>query len=301
MIQYVVDGLVNGSIIALGAVGLSITYNVLRFANFAQGEILAIGAYISMAFIVLMGVGIGSIGPVSFGWPLIASIILSVLVTSVVVLSVDWLLFRILRQRSASRITFIIAAFGLSLIVRNVITLIAGADQMFLSFYIPKAIPILDTFKVVPDDILILIITAICVVSLHTFLSITTVGKKMRAVAENPVLAMVNGINVKSVIRWSWIIGASLSAIAGTLHAHVTQLDPEMGFELILPMFAALIVGGVTNVYGAVLGGFLIGLTEAFAVAIDLSAYRGGIAFLIMIVVLIVRPQGILGEKERDD
>ena len=301
MIQYVVDGLVNGSIIALGAVGLSITYNVLRFANFAQGEILAIGAYISMAFIVLMGVGIGSIGPVSFGWPLIASIILSVLVTSVVVLSIDWLLFRILRQRSASRITFIIAAFGLSLIVRNVITLIAGADQMFLSFYIPKAIPILDTFKVVPDDILILIITAICVVSLHTFLSITTVGKKMRAVAENPVLAMVNGINVKSVIRWSWIIGASLSAIAGTLHAHVTQLDPEMGFELILPMFAALIVGGVTNVYGAVLGGFLIGLTEAFAVAIDLSAYRGGIAFLIMIVVLILRPQGILGEKERDD
>ena len=301
MIQYVLDGLVNGSIIALGAVGLSITYNVLRFANFAQGEILAIGAYISMAFIVLMGVGIGSIGPVSFGWPLIASIILSVLVTSVVVLSIDWLLFRILRQRSASRITFIIAAFGLSLIVRNVITLIAGADQMFLSFYIPKAIPILDTFKVVPDDILILIITAICVVSLHTFLSITTVGKKMRAVAENPVLAMVNGINVKSVIRWSWIIGASLSAIAGTLHAHVTQLDPEMGFELILPMFAALIVGGVTNVYGAVLGGFLIGLTEAFAVAIDLSAYRGGIAFLIMIVVLIVRPQGILGEKERDD
>jgi branched-chain amino acid transport system permease protein len=301
MMQYVLDGLVNGSIIALGAVGLSITYNVLRFANFAQGEILAIGAYISMAFIVLMGVGIGSIGPVSFGWPLIASIILSVLVTSVVVLSIDWLLFRILRQRSASRITFIIAAFGLSLIVRNVITLIAGADQMFLSFYIPKAIPILDTFKVVPDDILILIITAICVVSLHTFLSITTVGKKMRAVAENPVLAMVNGINVKSVIRWSWIIGASLSAIAGTLHAHVTQLDPEMGFELILPMFAALIVGGVTNVYGAVLGGFLIGLTEAFAVAIDLSAYRGGIAFLIMIVVLIVRPQGILGEKERDD
>ena len=301
MIQYVVDGLVNGSIIALGAVGLSITYNVLRFANFAQGEILAIGAYISMAFIVLMGVGIGSIGPVSFGWPLIASIILSVLVTSVVVLVIDWLLFRILRQRSASRITFIIAAFGLSLIVRNVITLIAGADQMFLSFYIPKAIPILDTFKVVPDDILILIVTAICVVSLHTFLSITTVGKKMRAVAENPVLAMVNGINVKSVIRWSWIIGASLSAIAGTLHAHVTQLDPEMGFELILPMFAALIVGGVTNVYGAVLGGFLIGLTEAFAVAIDLSAYRGGIAFLIMIVVLIVSPQGILGEKERDD
>ena len=301
MIQYVVDGLVNGSIIALGAVGLSITYNVLRFANFAQGEILAIGAYMSMALIVLMGVGIGSIGPVSFGWPLLVSIGFSIVLTSVTVLAVDWMLFRVLRRRSASRITFIIAAFGLSLIFRNIITLVAGADQMFLSFYIPKAIPVIGNFKVVPDDVVVLIITAICVVVLHSFLTSTTVGKKMRAVAENPVLAMVNGINVKSVIRWSWVIGASLSAIAGTLHAHVTQLDPEMGFELILPMFAALIVGGVTNVYGAVLGGFLIGLTEAFAVSMDLSAYRGAIAFLIMIVVLILRPQGILGEKERDD
>ena len=294
MIQYVVDGLVNGSIIALGAVGLSITYNVLRFANFAQGEILAIGAYMSMALIVLMGVGIGSIGPVSFGWPLLVSIAFSIVLTSVTVLAVDWMLFRVLRRRSASRITFIIAAFGLSLIIRNVITLVAGADQMFLSFYIPKAIPVFGDFKVVPDDVVVLIITAICVVALHSFLTSTTV-------AENPVLAMVNGINVKSVIRWSWVIGASLSAIAGTLHAHVTQLDPEMGFELILPMFAALIVGGVTNVYGAVLGGFLIGLTEAFAVSMDLSAYRGAIAFSIMIVVLILRPQGIMGEKERDD
>ena len=301
MIQYFIDGLVSGSIIALGAVGLSIAYNVLRFANFAQGEILAIGAYISMAFIVLMGAGIGSIGPISFGWPLLGSIVFSIAVTSVIVLVVDSVLFRVLRERAASRITFIIAAFGLSLIIRNVITLVAGADQMFLSFYIPRAIPMFGDIKVVPDDIVILVITAICVVSLHSFLSITTMGKKMRAVAENPILAMVNGINVKSVIRWSWVIGASLSAIAGTLHAHVTQLDPEMGFELILPLFAALIVGGVTNVYGAVLGGFLIGLTEAFAVAADLSAYRGAISFLIMIVVLIVRPQGIIGEKERDD
>ena len=300
MIQFLIDGLVNGSIIALGAIGLSITYNVLRFANFAQGEVLAVGAYVSLALVTLMGVGVGRLGPISFGWPLLTSIVFSMVVTSLLILFVDWTLFRVLRQKQASRITFIIAAFGLSLMVRNMITLIAGGDQLFLSFYIPRAIKIVEGVKILPDDLLILFITLICVICLHTFLSRSTMGKKMRAVAENPALAMVNGINVESVFKWSWIIGASMAAVAGTLHAHITQLDPEMGFELILPMFAALIVGGVTNVYGAVLGGLLIGLSESFAVAGGLSAYRGAISFMILIIVIVFRPEGLIGEKERD-
>ena len=301
MIQFLIDGLVNGSIIALGAVGLSITYNVLRFANFAQGEVLAVGAYVSLALVSLMGIGIGRLGPISLGWPLLGSMVFSMLVTCLLVLGVDWILFRILRQKQASRITFIIAAFGVSMMVRNVITLIAGGDQLFYSFYIPKAIKIMEGVKILPDDLLILFITLISVISLHVFLNRSTMGKKMRAVAENPALAMVSGINVERVFKWSWILGASLAAVAGTLHAHITQLDPEMGFELILPMFAALIVGGVTNVYGAVLGGLLIGLSESFAVAGGGAAYRGAISFMILILVLVFRPQGILGEKERDD
>ncbi|MAZ75000.1 MAG: branched-chain amino acid ABC transporter permease [Deltaproteobacteria bacterium] len=301
MIQFLIDGLVNGSIIALGAVGLSITYNVLRFANFAQGEVLAVGAYVSLALVSLMGVGIGRLGPISLGWPLLGSMVFSMLVTCLLVLGVDWILFRILRQKQASRITFIIAAFGVSMMVRNVITLIAGGDQLFYSFYIPKAIKIMEGVKILPDDLLILFITLISVISLHVFLNRSTMGKKMRAVAENPALAMVSGINVERVFKWSWILGASLAAVAGTLHAHITQLDPEMGFELILPMFAALVVGGVTSVYGAVLGGLLIGLSESFAVAGGGAAYRGAISFMILILVLVFRPQGILGEKERDD
>jgi branched-chain amino acid transport system permease protein len=301
MIQFLIDGLVNGSIIALGAVGLSITYNVLRFANFAQGEVLAVGAYVSLALVSLMGVGIGRLGPISLGWPLLGSMVFSMLVTCLLVLGVDWVLFRVLRQKQASRITFIIAAFGVSMMVRNVITLIAGGDQLFYSFYIPKAIKIMEGVKILPDDLLILFITLISVISLHVFLNRSTMGKKMRAVAENPALAMVSGINVERVFKWSWILGASLAAVAGTLHAHITQLDPEMGFELILPMFAALVVGGVTSVYGAVLGGLLIGLSESFAVAGGGAAYRGAISFMILILVLVFRPQGILGEKERDD
>ena len=300
MIQFLIDGLINGAIIALGAVGLSISYNVMRFANFAQGEVMAVGAYISLAFVAMMGLGIGRIGPVSFGWPLLVSMMFSILITAIVVLVTDQLVFRMLREKESSRITFIIVAFGLSLIARNVITLIAGGDQQFLSFYIPRAVEVFEGVKIVPDDMLILLITVLCVIGLHTFLNQTLMGKKMRSVAENPSLARVIGINVDHVIKGSWVLGASLAAISGTLHAHITQLDPEMGFELILSMFAALIVGGVSSLYGAVLGGLLIGISEALAVAVGWSSYRGAVSFLILILVLVLRPEGILGEKERD-
>ena len=300
MIQFLIDGLVNGSIIALGAVGLSISYNVMRFANFAQGEVMAVGAYVSLGVLALMGLGIGKMGPVSFGWPLLVSMFFSIMMTSIVVLITDLLVFRILRDKDSSRITFIIVAFGISLIARNVIHLAAGGDQQFYSFYIPRAVQVFEGLKIVPDDMLILLIMVLCVVLMHTFLNRTLMGKKMRSVAENPSLARVIGINVDQVIRGSWILGASLAAVSGTLHAHITQLDPEMGFELILPMFAALIVGGVTSIYGAVLGGLFIGMSEAIAVAIGWSSYRGAVSFLILILVLILRPHGILGEKERD-
>jgi len=300
MIQFLIDGLVNGAIISLGAVGLSISYNVMRFANFAQGEVMAVGAYVSLAVLAMMGLGIGRMGPVSFGWPMLVSIFFSIMITSIVILITDLLVFRILREKNSSRITFIIVAFGISLIARNVITLVAGGDQQFYSFYIPRAVQIFEGVKIVPDDMVILLITLFCVVMLHTFLTRTLMGKKMRSVSENPSLARVIGINVDHVIRGSWILGASLAAVSGTLHAHITQLDPEMGFELILPMFAALIVGGTTSIYGAVLGGLLIGISEAIAVAIGWSSYRGAVSFLILILVLILRPHGILGEKERD-
>ena len=126
MIQFLIDGLVNGSIIALGAVGLSISYNVMRFANFAQGEVMAVGAYVSLGVLALMGLGIGKMGPVSFGWPLLVSILFSIMMTSIVVLITDLLVFRRLRDKDSSRITFIIVAFLISLISMNVIHLAAG-------------------------------------------------------------------------------------------------------------------------------------------------------------------------------
>ena len=298
MIQFFADGIVLAAIIALGAIGLSMIYNILRFANFAQGEIVSAGAYFSLAFVALLGAGVGTMGPLAFGWPLLVSIGFAMVVTSLMVLVVDWLLFRQLRDKHASRITLIMAAFGVSLMGRNIITLIAGGNPINFTFYIPRAVEILPGMRMVPDDLAIIFIAVLSVLALYLFLSRTMMGKWMRATAENPTLAQVNGIDTRVVIRWTWIVGTSLATIAGTLQGHIVELRPEMGFNLLLPMFAALILGGVGNVYGTVLGALVIGLSQALAVAFGLSAYREAVSFLLMLSILLVRPQGLLGERE---
>lgn len=296
--QYVADGVLSAALIALGALGLSMTYNVLRFANFAHGEILSVGSYFSLAAVTVVGAGVGAMGPIKFGWPLLMAIPISVLCTSLVVLAVDALVFRPLRDKQASRITLIMAAFGLSLIGRNMIHLVAGGDPQYFSFYIPKAVEILPGVRMVPDDIAIIGLAVISVIGLHLFLSRTNMGRMMRATAENPTLARINGIDIRAVIRLAWILGTSLAVIAGTLQGHILQVKAEMGFDLLLPMFAALILGGVGNLYGTVLGALVIGLVEAFAVAFGFSAYRAAFSFMVMIAVLLVRPQGLMGERE---
>ena len=298
MIQYIADGIVNAALIALGAIGLSMTYNVLRFANFAQGEILTAGAYFTLLVVTVLGAGIGTMGPIAFGWPLLVSIVAAIALTGAVVLVVDVLLFAPLRGRNASRITLIMAAFGVSLMGRNLVMLMTGGEPFYYDFYIPRAFALFPGFEVVPDDLAIIAIAGLAFVLLFVLVNRTSMGRQMRAVAENPTLARVSGIDVRAVIRWTWLVGAALATVAGALLGHNTQLRPEMGFDLLLPMFAALILGGATNLYGTILGAFVIGLTEALAVAAGLSGYRAAVTFAVIVLFLILRPQGLLGERE---
>ena len=297
MRQFALNGLVLASVIVLGAVGLSMIYNILRFANFAHGEVVAVGAYFSLAIVTLIGAGVGSIGPIAFGWPLLVSLPISILITAAIILVVDALVFRQLRNKNATRITLIMAAFGLSLMGRSLITLIAGGDPKYYEFSIRKVFELFPGAKISPDELVVMGIAAAAVVALYFYLSRTIMGKSMRAVAENPVLARINGIDTRQVIRWTWIIGTAFATVAGTLLGHIEQLRPEMGFDLLLFMFAALILGGVGNVYGTVLGAILIGLIDSLSVAIGLSSYRAAVVFMVIMVILLVRPQGLLGEK----
>jgi branched-chain amino acid transport system permease protein len=295
IVQVLVDGVVAASFITLGVVGLSMIYNILNFPTFAQGDHIATGAYLALGLVALMGTA-GSIAGLSFGWPLILALIGAAVLNGVVALALDKAIFAQLRRQNASRISLIMASFGVALMLRHLIIVFAGHEPQYFSFAIQPALDF-GGVRITRNELVSVVVTTVMVIGLHLFLSRTWLGKSMRAVAENPALARVNGIDVNRVILWTWVIGAGLAAVAGVLLGIVVQIHPFMGFELLLPMFAALIVGGMTSIYGAVLGALLIGLAEGITVQYLVPEYRQAVSFIVVIVVLMVRPNGILGEK----
>lgn len=295
MMQVLVDGVVAASFITLGVIGLSMVYNILNFPTFAQGDHIATGAYLALAVLALMGTA-GSIFGLAFGWPLILALVCATALNAVVALALDRAIFSRLRLQNASRISLIMASFGVALMLRHLIVVFAGHDPKYYTFAIEPALN-LGGVRITRNELVSVGVTVVMVLGLHLFLSRTWLGKSMRAVAENPSLARVNGIDVGRVIRWTWVIGAALAAVAGVLLGLVVQIHPFMGFELLLPMFAALIVGGMTNIYGAVLGALLIGLAEGLTVQYLAPEYRQAVSFIAVFIVLTLRPNGILGEK----
>ncbi len=292
MLQALADGILSGSIIALGAVGLTLTMGILRFANFAHAELVTWGAYMALAVLGLTGAFLGPIGPFSFGIPLILATLVAVALTSLLALAIDWLVYRPLRNQT-NHLTLVFGSFGVSLLVRMVILLLFGGAAQYYSRTLQIAVPVMPGMRILPDQIFTLIITATIVIGLHLFLQKTRLGLAMRALAENPELARVNGLDTRMVVRWTWVIGASLAAVAGVLYGLTVQLRPEIGFHLILPLFAAVILGGVGNVFGAVVGGLIVGLAESFAVLIVPTGYKMAVPFIILLLVLYVRPTGI--------
>jgi branched-chain amino acid transport system permease protein len=305
MLQLLADGLIVGSVIALGAVGLTLTYSILRFANFGQGEFMTWGAYLAvtgLAFLLAVTGGgvMEPLGPFSFGWQLLVAMVLAAALTAGIALAVDWLLFRRLRRGAA--ITLVIASFGASLALRNLLQFLYGTLPEYYSREIQIAIPlvprdVLGGLRVTPDQMLVIGLAAVAVLALHLLLTRTTLGRAMRATAMNPALARVAGVDVEGVIRATWIIGAALAAMAGVMAGVVGQVRPMLGFDLLLPLFAAAILGGIGSVPGAVLGGFIVGLAESFSVPLLGAEYRAATAFLVLIAILLLRPAGLFGER----
>jgi len=295
MMQLLVDGIVAASFITLGVIGLSMVFNILNFPSFAQGDQITTGAYMALAIATLFG-SAGSAGGLSVGWCVIIALPCAIVLNSLLALGIDRAIYRQLRLRGASRISMIMASFGVSLMLRNVIVMFAGQDPHFFTFDIQPALRFWG-IRIAVNELIVVGVTIVLVLCLHLFLSRTTLGKSMRAVAENPSLARVNGIDVDRVIRWTWIIGTGLATVAGVLLGFTVQLHPFMGFELLLPMFAALIVGGMTNIYGVLLGALLIGLVEGLTVEYLAPEYRQAAPFAAIILVLLFKPHGIFGEK----
>jgi branched-chain amino acid transport system permease protein len=304
MLQIAADGLIIGSVIALGAIGLSVTMSIVRFSNFSHGELLAWGAYLALMVASVLSAMhedfATPIGPFSFGWGLIIATMVAAAMTAMLSLLLDTILFK--KVRKYGSMTLVIASFGAALVLRNLLLFWQGGVPQYFSQNLQIAIPLLPRrvwggLRFTPDQLLVLALTLATVSALHLFLRYSVLGRSMRASAINPALAQVTGIDPERILRATWLISGALAAVAGVFAGITVQLRPTMGVDLLLPLFAAVVLGGIGSVWGAVVGGLLIGLAESASVTLIGAQYRTAAAFIVLILILLVKPKGLFGER----
>ncbi len=300
IVQTLADGMIAGSMIGLGAIGITLTYSILRFANFAHGELISWGAYATLGLssaLVTLHAPLGvPLGPFSFGFSVPLGLILSMMLTALLALLVDTLLFGRLRDKGGAVIILVMAGFGAALTLRSLLEFIFTSRPAYFTDALQIAIrfPSLGA-RATPDQLLCLGLAACLVIAVHLLLTRTAIGRAMRAVSENPHLASLAGVDVRRTIRMVWVMGAALAAAAGTMSGLLVQIRPHMGHDLLLPLFAAAILGGIGSVPGAMLAGLIVGLAEAFAVQVVGAEWRAATSFVILVAVLLLRPQGLFG------
>jgi branched-chain amino acid transport system permease protein len=281
-LQLVSFGVVSGGIIALGAVGVSLIFGILRFANFAHGDLMTLGAYLALVVV----------GPLAM--PMFVAFPLALAGTAAIVVGIDQTLFR--RLRRTAPVILLISSFGVALILRSVIQLIWGPDNLVYASGIQLPWRLFD-LRIRPDHVTILATTVGLVILLHLFLQHTRMGKAMRAMSDDPDLASVTGINTEAVVVWTWILGGGLAAAAGIFLGMDTRLNPLLGWNLLLPVFAAALLGGIGRPYGAIAGGFIIGIASEVSTMVLNPVYKPAVAFALIVVLLIVRPTGLMRGK----
>ena len=299
MTELIVYGVVLGSVIALGAIGLTLLYGVLRFAHFAHGDLMTLGAYVVLLLnadlLPALGMPELKLGPLSFGGRMLGSLVVSMAVTALLALLIDRLLYHPLRARRSSAAILAIASLGMAFILRSLIYIIWGPQFLFYSQDLRPAWELPLQVRLKPDQVFILVMTLLLVLLLYLFLQRTKLGKAMRATADNPQLAWVCGIDTGRVTAWTWGLGAALAAAAGVLYGIDAQVRPDMGWSFLLPFFAAVILGGIGNPLGALVGGMILGIVQQVSTAFLLPTYKPAVAFVVLILLLFIRPRGLFG------
>ena len=301
MLELTVYGIILGSIIALGGVGLTLIWGVVAdLFNCAHGDQMTVGAYIALLVASLLSrVGFlqGKVGPFSFNWGLLVAFIPAILVSIGLAILIDRWVYKPLRQWGATAIVGFIASVGIAFALRGLIYIIWGADYHFYFSGVRPMLFLTLGIKLRIDEIFIVVVAWASVAATYFFLARTKPGKALRAVADNPDLARVAGIGTERMIVWAWVIAGTLIAIAGVLYGIETQLRPEMGWIFLLPLFAAIILGGQGSITGALAGGLVLGIAQQVSTRWLLPTYKPAVAFMIMVLVLLFRPQGIFGRR----
>jgi branched-chain amino acid transport system permease protein/neutral amino acid transport system permease protein len=282
-LQLTIYGIVAGSIFSLGAIGLSLVYGILRFPHFAHGDLITLGAYFTLIPVSILGA------------PPELSFFFGVAATMVVAIAIDQILYR--RLRKVAPVILLISSVGVALILRSLIQLIWGPGNQYYSQGIEMPWRI-SGVNIKPDHLMIVAGAVILVVLLHLFLQKTKTGKAMRAMSDNADLAQVTGIEVNKVIIWTWVIGGGMAAAAGIFLALDTRLHPVMGWRILLPVFAAAILGGIGRPYGAIVGGLIIGLAQEYSTVFLSPPYKPAVAFALMVIMLIFKPTGLFAGRK---
>jgi branched-chain amino acid transport system permease protein len=294
--QFLVDGLVSGALIGLGAIGVTLTYSILRFANFAQGEFITFGAY---AALLISGALSGYVtsegfGPTSLSPALLLAAPLAFLLTGGCALALDRLLFARLRGRGEA-ISMVMASFGASMAIRAGIEFAFTSSPAYFTRDLAIARPLGFGLRATVDQVTLFAVALCLLIAVHALINYSRIGRAMRAVSENPALARLAGVDVEATIRFVWLLGGALAAAAGVMLGLLVQIRPFMGFDLLLPLFAAAILGGVGSAPGAFAGALIVGLAEAITVQLAGAEWRAAVAFTVLIAVLLIRPSGLAG------
>ncbi len=291
------QGVIDASIIIPGAVGLSLIYGIRKFANFAHGELMTLGGY--MALLV----------NVQFALPLYWGFLLAPVVLAVVGILLELQIFSKLDGRGP--IYPLVASIGLSLFIQNLVAVIWGTGITSYRYAAPVDWVLPGGVTLNPiRGLLTIALAVVFMVLVHLLLTRTMLGKAMRATSDNADLAKATGIRTQRVILWTWVVSSALAGVGGILVGITRDVRPTMGFDLLLVIFSAVILGGIGSAYGAMLGGLVIGLAtdtsipylawlQANAGLVNGASYSQAVAFIIMVVVLLVRPEGILGSRRQ--
>lgn len=295
LLQLFISGMTRGSIYALIALGYTMVYGIIQLINFAHGEIYMIGAFTALIIATVLNIT-GLPGIAVFAISMIAAVAFA----SAYGYTMEKLAYKPLRN--APRLSALISAIGMSYFLQNYVLLAQTSD--FVSF--PKLIPKfaflsgVSTF-ISSAQVVIFGVTAVVMIILTVLIKFTKVGKAMRATAQDTTMALLVGIDINKVIAVTFVIGSSMAAIGGVLiSSHVGQINFYIGFIAGIKAFVAAVLGGIGSIPGAVLGSFVLGLTESFGTGYISSDYEDVFAFIILVLILIFRPSGLLGKSQSE-
>lgn len=286
MAQVTINGTVTGSYFALGAIGLTLVYGILKLVNFAHGDQLTLGAYLALVF------------NVSIGLPFVVALVVAIALSAAFGVLLELTMWKPMRRKNAGILQLVLMTIGLAFVIRNVIQIIAGAGQKRLDINTTDTFELVGGLSIGRTQLYVVLIGFVVLTSVAMMLRYTSLGRQMRALADNFDLAETTGIDTGRVVIYTWILAAGLAGLAGVLVvASIGSLNPNTGFTLLLPLFAAVVLGGIGNAFGALAGGIVIGLAQEWSTLLVSPQWKTAVGFLVLIVVLIFRPQGIFGSE----